>query len=140
MKFWDKERVKRVRNRQRQKEDRAYEKARAADIAKRTYSAGAHEKNAALMLDALGNSDRRHMVGMLQRGGAMSLSKLAKPFKLKLPTAHAYIKILERAGIVTTHKRGRVRICVYKAPAIKELSSWLASQSHISNPAAHRDS
>lgn len=77
------------------------------------------------MLEALGNTDRRNMVFRLKREGAMSLSKLAKPFRLKLSTAHAHIAILERSGIIATHKRGRVRMCVFRPESLKELSIYL---------------
>ena len=131
MKYWDTRRVKRVRERERARE-RTREAAGIALAAatlerQRSYSAGATAKNTSLMLDALGNRDRRRMVARLRTGGAMSLSKLASPFRIKLPTAHAHLKVLERSGIVKTHKRGRVRICVYNPLALKELVRALAS-------------
>jgi len=81
------------------------------------------------MLDALGLPLRRTMVRRLQQEGAMSLSKLAVPFKISLPAALKHIRLLEDSDIIETHKRGRVRICVYKPSAFKELGGWLASQS-----------
>ena len=131
MKYWDTRRVKRVRERE---YDREHARE-ATEIARRTamlerersYSAGATAKNASLMLDALGSRDRRRMVARLRTGGAMSLSKLASPFRIKLPTAHAHIKVLERSGFVKTHKHGRVRICVYNPLALNELVHSLSS-------------
>ena len=127
MKYWDTRRVKRVRARERAREMARAKRHAMAHERERSYSAGVTAKNASLMLEALGNVDRRRMVGRLQRGGAMSLSKLAAPFRLKLPTAHAHIKLLERSGIISTHKRGRIRMCVYNPPALKELARVLAS-------------
>lgn len=92
------------------------------------YTKGTSDKNAALMLEALGNAERRSMLLCLKRGGAMSVTKLSHPMRLKLTTALAYVRILERAGLLTTHKRGRVRMCVFNAAAFKELSTWLLSQ------------
>jgi len=77
------------------------------------------------MLNALGLPLRRNMLARLQGGGAMSLSKLVEPFRITLPTALKHLRALERAGIVTTHKQGRVRMCVYNRLAIKELTDWL---------------
>ena len=81
------------------------------------------------MLDALGLPLRRNMVRRLRLGGAMSLSKLATPYKLTLPAALKHLRILENSGIVKSHKHGRIRVCVYNPSALKELGGWLASQS-----------
>lgn len=94
----------------------------------RTYTPGNIEKNSGLMLDALGLPLRRKLLKRLQKGGAMSLSKLADPFGMKLPRIHRQVMILEKSGLVTTHKRGRVRMCVYNRAAFAELAVWLTSQ------------
>ena len=128
MKYWNPRRVKRVRQRKIREENAAIARNIAIREQQRRYTPGDHEKNASLMLDALGHIERRKMVFRLQKDGAMSLSKLARPFRMKLPTAQAHVIILERAGIITTHKQGRVRMCVYAPASLKELSKWLASQ------------
>lgn len=81
-----------------------------------------------VMLDALGVSIRRAMVRRLRAGGAMSLSKLAKPFRISLPAALKHVRVLEEAGIISTHKRGRVRVCLYNPSAFKSLASHLSSK------------
>ena len=93
----------------------------------RTYTSGNVSKNAALMLDALGSPLRRKMVARLKKEGAMSVSKLVQPFRIKLPLAMMHVQILERSGIISTRKRGRVRMCVYNRHAFRELGSWLIS-------------
>ena len=105
----------------------AVEKAAKFAERERTYTSGDVSKNAALMLDALGSSLRRKMVARLKKEGAMSVSKLVQPFRIKLPLAMMHVQILERSSIISTHKRGRVRICVYNPMAFRELSSWLIS-------------
>jgi DNA-binding transcriptional ArsR family regulator len=80
------------------------------------------------IFDALGLPVRRAMVRRLREGGAMSLSKLAKPYKISLPAALKHVRVLEESGVITTEKQGRVRICVYSPHAFKELASTLASQ------------
>lgn len=59
----------------------------------------------------------------------MSLSKLAAPYELTLPAALKHLRVLEDSGIVKSHKRGRVRVCIYNPSALKELGGWLASHS-----------
>ena len=128
MKYWNPRRVKRVRERKIRKEHAAIARDIAIREKQRRYTAGDHEKNAALMLDALGHADRRKMIHRLQKDGAMSLTKLARPFRMKLPTAHSHVIMLERAGIITTRKQGRVRMCIYAPASLKELAKWLESR------------
>ena len=48
------------------------------------------------------------MVERLSRGPA-SVSELARPFDMALPTIVQHLGVLEKAGIVTSAKAGRVR-------------------------------
>jgi DNA-binding transcriptional ArsR family regulator len=57
---------------------------------------------------ALGDATRRGMLERLSHGEA-SLSQLAEPFGVSLPTIHKHLRVLERAGFVAHEKRGRVR-------------------------------
>ena len=57
---------------------------------------------------ALADSTRRRMLERLSRGEA-SVSELARPFGVSLPTIHKHLRVLERAGFIAHEKRGRVR-------------------------------
>ncbi len=57
----------------------------------------------------------------------MSVSKLAEPFRITLPSALEQVRILERSGIISTHKHGRVRLCVYRPQALRELAHGLTT-------------
>ena len=124
-KYWNARRLQRMRRRKNEVASRAADKAAVLRERERTYTHGNPQKNAGLMLDVLGLPLRRRMVARLKQGGAMSLSKLVEPFGITLPTAFVHLQALERAGIIVTHKRGRVRICVYNREALKELAAWL---------------
>ena len=124
-KYWNPRRLQRIRERKIKAEKSAADKAETLREQQRTYTRGDSQKNANLMLDALGLPLRRNMVARLQDCGAMSLSKLVEPFRITLPSALVHLHILERAGIVSTHKKGRIRICVYNRHALKELAAWL---------------
>jgi DNA-binding transcriptional ArsR family regulator len=125
VKYWNEKRLKRMRKRDIQRKQ--IESTRRADIERKmkTYAKGDIEKNAALMLEALGEPVRRMLFIRLRDGGAMSLSKLGRPSKRKLPSLYKHMRILERSGLITTHKQGRVRMCVYNRDAIVELVQWL---------------
>ncbi|MDO8552499.1 MAG: helix-turn-helix domain-containing protein [bacterium] len=124
-KYWNAERVQRVRQRKVKAAAHEAERAKSLREQQRTYTQGDSQKNSNLMLDALGLPLRRQMAARLREGGAMSLSKLVEPFSITLPTALVHLEALERAGIVVTHKHGRVRMCVYNKKALEELAAWL---------------
>lgn len=124
-KYWNPRRLERIRQRKIKAAERATDRAKNLREQQRTYTRGDLQKNANLMLDVLGPPLRRRMIVRLRDGGAMSLSKLAEPFHIALPSALVHIQELERAGIITTHKQGRVRMCVYNRHAMEELATWL---------------
>lgn len=94
----------------------------------RTYEKGNAKKNAGLMLAALGSPVRRMLLWRLRSEGAMSLSKLGRPYKFKLPHLQKHVAVLESAGLITTKKTGRIRICIYNRAAAEELASWLLAR------------
>ena len=60
------------------------------------------------VFSALADGTRRQMLEMLSHGEA-SVSQLAKPFGVSLPTIHKHLRSLEQAGFIVHEKRGRVR-------------------------------
>lgn len=68
------------------------------------------------------------MLAWLRTGGAMSVTKFAKPFGLTLPAAMRYVHLFERTGIISTHKRGRIRFCVYERKALERLAGYVRSR------------
>ena len=60
------------------------------------------------VFSALADATRRGMLERLSRGEA-SVSQLAEPFGVSLPTIHKHLQVLERAGFIAHEKRGRVR-------------------------------
>lgn len=125
MKCWNKARLERMRRRRERYEQRAHDGYVAHQKKERTYTEGDRRKNARLMLNALGSSIRLRMIERLAAGGAMSLTKLSEPLRLTLAAAQQHLDILMRAHLVVTHKRGRVRMCVYNRQATEELTGWL---------------
>lgn len=76
---------------------------------------------------ALGDSSRRAMVERLSRGPA-SVSQLAKPFAMALPTVTQHLGVLEKAGLVTSHKEGRVRTYQLIPGALTPAATWIGRQ------------
>ncbi len=55
-----------------------------------------------------------------------SASELAKPFVMALPSFMQHLGVLERGGIVTSHKIGRIRTYQLAPGALQLASAWLA--------------
>jgi DNA-binding transcriptional ArsR family regulator len=79
------------------------------------------------MFHALGDRSRRAMVERLTRGPA-SVSELARPLDMSLPTVVQHLGVLETAGIVTSTKVGRIRTCQLVAEALTPAAEWIDAQ------------
>lgn len=55
-----------------------------------------------------------------------SASELARPFAMALPSFMQHMEVLERAGIVTSHKSGRTRTYQLAPGSLQLASAWLA--------------
>jgi DNA-binding transcriptional ArsR family regulator len=76
---------------------------------------------------ALADPTRRAIVGALGRGPA-SVSTLAAPFAMALPSFMKHLSVLERSGVVRSTKSGRVRTCELRPKALSRAEQWIASQ------------
>ncbi|AZV23179.1 MULTISPECIES: metalloregulator ArsR/SmtB family transcription factor [unclassified Mesorhizobium] len=76
---------------------------------------------------ALADPTRRRVVERLNRSPA-SVSELAQPFKMALPSFIEHLKILEGCGLVHSQKTGRVRTYQLAPEPLKLAENWLAEQ------------
>ena len=79
------------------------------------------------IFQALGDPTRRAVLGRLGRGPA-SVSDLARPFDMALPSFMKHIHFLEESGLIRTSKEGRVRTCTLEKKTFAAVESWLDSQ------------
>jgi DNA-binding transcriptional ArsR family regulator len=79
------------------------------------------------MFHALSDPSRRAMIERLVRGPA-SVSELARPFDMALPTVVQHLNVLESAGIVSSSKLGRVRTYQLVPGALSSGAEWLGQQ------------
>jgi DNA-binding transcriptional ArsR family regulator len=79
------------------------------------------------MFHALADPSRRAMVERLARGPA-SVSELARPFDMALPTVLQHLGVLETAGIVNSSKVGRVRTYQLAPEALTPAAEWIGRQ------------
>jgi DNA-binding transcriptional ArsR family regulator len=79
------------------------------------------------VFQALADPTRRAVLGRLSRGPA-SVSELAEPFDMALPSFMKHIRLLEESGWILTRKQGRVRTCTVEKQALVAADAWLAEQ------------
>lgn len=79
------------------------------------------------VFQALADPTRRAVLGRLCQGPA-SVSELAKPFDMALPSFMKHIHLLEDSGWIQTHKEGRVRTCVIEKKSFTMVEAWLSEQ------------
>lgn len=82
------------------------------------------------VFSALADPTRRAVVERLVSGPA-STSDLAQPFAMALPSFTQHLGVLERAGLVTSTKVGRVRTFQLSAAGLAIADGWLAEQRRL---------
>jgi DNA-binding transcriptional ArsR family regulator len=76
---------------------------------------------------ALADPTRRQVLERLGRSPA-SVSELARPFDMALPSFLEHLKILEGYGLVRSDKTGRVRTYQLVPKRLQQAEDWLARQ------------
>ena len=77
-------------------------------------------------LGAVADPTRRAVLERLGRGTA-TISDLAEPFGISLTGMKKHVRILEDAGLVTTEKVGRTRICRAGPRRLEDVHEWSAT-------------
>jgi DNA-binding transcriptional ArsR family regulator len=79
------------------------------------------------VLKALADPTRRSVVQRLG-GGPATTTELAEPFRMALPSFTQHLDVLERSGLVSSTKDGRVRTYRLEPAAVEPLERWLDQQ------------
>jgi DNA-binding transcriptional ArsR family regulator len=74
---------------------------------------------------ALANPTRRAILAALSQREA-SVMELTQPYRMSLPAVMKHLRVLERAGLVSQKKTGRVRRCRLAVQPLQQASNWLA--------------
>ena len=75
---------------------------------------------------ALSDATRRGVLEQLGRADA-SITDLADKFHMTLTGMKKHVGVLERAGLVTTQKVGRVRTCSLGQRRLEQEAAWIES-------------
>lgn len=79
---------------------------------------------------AMGDPTRRAVVERLAAGPA-TVSELHKGHAMALPTFMRHLGVLEKAGVMRSIKKGRVRTCHIASEPLMEAQGWLAWQRQV---------
>lgn len=79
---------------------------------------------------ALSNSTRRRVLEKLSAGPA-TVSELAAPFDMKLPSFVEHLTLLEESRLVKSKKRGRVRTYELVPERFKVAEDWLTKRRQL---------
>ena len=79
---------------------------------------------------ALSNATRRKVLEQLSAGPA-TVSELAAPFDMKLPSFVLHLSVLEQSRLVTSTKQGRVRTYEIAPDRLKVAENWLSHRRQL---------
>ncbi|MDP3857935.1 MAG: metalloregulator ArsR/SmtB family transcription factor [Stagnimonas sp.] len=79
---------------------------------------------------ALSNPSRRKVLERLSVGPA-TVSELAAPFDMQLPSFVQHLAVLERSRLVRSKKRGRVRTYEIAPERFKVVEDWLTERRQL---------
>ena len=79
---------------------------------------------------ALADPTRRAVLHQLSQGPA-SVSELAQPFEMALPSFLQHLQVLEDGGLIRSRKTGRVRTCEIQPDPLATAENWIAEQRAI---------
>lgn len=83
-----------------------------------------------LSFAALSDATRRGVLEQLARADA-SISALAERFQMTLTGMKKHVAVLEKAGLVTTRKIGRVRTCSLGGRSLSIEAAWIDEQRRL---------
>jgi DNA-binding transcriptional ArsR family regulator len=83
-----------------------------------------------VVFHALANPTRRKVLERLSAGPA-TVSELAAPFDMQLPSFVQHLSLLERSRLVKSRKRGRVRTYEIAPERFRVVEDWLTARRRL---------
>ena len=84
-----------------------------------------HKERLDRTFSALSDPTRRAILAQLERKDGASISELAKPFAIRLPTVLKHLNVLADAGLVARSKFGRTVTVRLEPHPMREALEWL---------------
>lgn len=73
---------------------------------------------------ALADPTRRALLGQLQQGEA-TVSELAAPHSISVPSVSRHLKVLEQAGLITKSRSAQWRNCQLQPAPLQKVEEWM---------------
>lgn len=89
-----------------------------------------HDPALSRLFHVLADPTRRSILTRLAEGPA-TVTDLAGPTGLRLPTVMRHLSLMEAAGLIATAKDGRVRVCSIVPEALDPVRTWIDEQRAI---------
>jgi len=83
-----------------------------------------------VVFHALANPTRRQVLEQLSAGPA-TVSELAAPFDMQLPSFVQHLSVLEQSRLVKSRKRGRVRTYEIVPERFRVVEDWLTARRRL---------
>lgn len=77
------------------------------------------------VFQALADSTRRDIIDRLS-GRRMTITEIARPFRISLAAVSKHLKVLERAGLIHRKIQGSTHLVSLNAEALLSADEWLA--------------
>jgi len=78
------------------------------------------------VFSALADPTRRAMLARLSEQGDLSVSELAQPFAISLPTVSRHLDVLEDAGLIIRHREAQKRRCEFQRQPLMAANEWIS--------------
>lgn len=83
-----------------------------------------HDRQLSVIFSALADPTRRRILEMLKQG-ERRVTDLARPFRMTLAAVSKHLRVLERAGLLTRHRDGRVHRLRANPQKLAEARAWI---------------
>ena len=83
-----------------------------------------NEEQMSAVFMALADATRRGMITRLSEGPA-TIGELGRPYAISKPAVTRHVKVLERAGLVSRKKDGRIHRCKLNPAPMKTAEDWI---------------
>lgn len=77
-----------------------------------------------MTLSALADPTRRAILARLSLGSA-TVSEIAEPFDMTLPSISRHLKVLEGAGLISRGREAQWRPCKLETAPLRQVDGWL---------------
>ncbi len=81
---------------------------------------------ATTVFEAVADPTRRAILERLRGEGALSLSDLARPFRMSRQAVTKHLDTLRESGLVRVRRVGRQRVHELESAPLREIDDWLA--------------